>query len=92
MSFSARYSAIKAMAHDTANSDSIDKEDVKKLEALPLEHNRSDSSVEDVELTKKIKRVVRKIDLRLLPILSITYSFSLIDRVNLANVRHMTAT
>lgn len=33
------------------------------------------------------RRIVRKIDLRLLPVLATIYAFALIDRVNLPNVR-----
>ncbi|KAK5311129.1 hypothetical protein LTR93_011821 [Exophiala xenobiotica] len=45
-------------------------------------------SPEDIlEANDAVKKVVRRIDLRLLPILSITYSFSLTDRVNLPNAR-----
>jgi hypothetical protein len=33
----------------------------------------------------EIKRIVRKIDVRLLPVLASLYAFALIDRVNLAN-------
>lgn len=36
--------------------------------------------------TKATRKVLRKIDWRLMPILSITFSFSLIDRINLPNV------
>lgn len=35
---------------------------------------------------KETRRVMRKIDLRLLPVLAIIYAFALIDRVNLPNV------
>ena len=35
---------------------------------------------------KETRRVVRKIDMRLLPVLGLIYSFALIDRVNLPNV------
>lgn len=41
---------------------------------------------EDFEDSWVVKRLVRKVDYRLMPILSLTYSFSLIDRVNLPNV------
>ncbi|KAL1960550.1 hypothetical protein VTO42DRAFT_7129 [Malbranchea cinnamomea] len=37
--------------------------------------------------TQATRRLVRKIDLRLLPCLALTYSFALIDRVNLPNAR-----
>ncbi|KAK5087990.1 hypothetical protein LTS08_004948 [Lithohypha guttulata] len=36
---------------------------------------------------KETKRIMRKIDIRLLPVLAIIYSFALIDRVNLPNAR-----
>ncbi|KAK4633242.1 hypothetical protein CLAFUW4_02744 [Fulvia fulva] len=37
--------------------------------------------------TREEKRIVRKIDMRLLPVLATIYSFALIDRVNLPNAR-----
>ncbi|CAK4032134.1 MFS general substrate transporter [Lecanosticta acicola] len=36
---------------------------------------------------KQVQRIVRRIDLRLLPVLATVYSFALIDRVNLPNAR-----
>ncbi|KXT12287.1 hypothetical protein AC579_5655 [Pseudocercospora musae] len=36
---------------------------------------------------KETRRIVRKIDMRLLPVLATIYSFALIDRVNLPNAR-----
>ncbi|EME43430.1 hypothetical protein DOTSEDRAFT_54250 [Dothistroma septosporum NZE10] len=63
-------------------------------------HNDFDSSSgtmpedRDVEATpslleddKQTKRIIRRADLRLLPILAALYSFALIDRTNLANAR-----
>lgn len=44
-------------------------------------------SIEPVQESAEIRRVVRKIDLRLLPVLATIYSFALIDRVNLPNAR-----
>ena len=35
---------------------------------------------------KETRQVMRKIDMRLLPVLAVIYSFALIDRVNLPNV------
>lgn len=35
---------------------------------------------------KETRRIIRKIDIRLLPVLAVIYSFALIDRVNLPNV------
>lgn len=37
---------------------------------------------------KETRRIIRKIDLRLLPTLAVIYAFALIDRVNLPNVRN----
>jgi len=37
--------------------------------------------------SKEVRRLVRKIDMRLLPVLATIYAFALIDRVNLPNVR-----
>ncbi|KAH8625888.1 hypothetical protein IG631_19767 [Alternaria alternata] len=36
---------------------------------------------------KETRRIIRKIDLRLLPTLAVIYAFALIDRVNLPNVQ-----
>jgi hypothetical protein len=36
---------------------------------------------------KAVRRLIRKIDIRLLPCLAIIYAFALIDRVNLPNAR-----
>lgn len=36
---------------------------------------------------KETRRIMRKIDFRLLPVLAVIYSFALIDRVNLPNAR-----
>ena len=38
---------------------------------------------------KETRRIIRKIDLRLLPTLAVIYAFALIDRVNLPNVLHI---
>ena len=38
---------------------------------------------------KETRRIMRKIDMRLLPVLAVIYSFALIDRVNLPNVGHL---
>lgn len=40
---------------------------------------------------KETRRIVRKIDMRLLPVLAVIYSFALIDRVNLPNVSSSTS-
>ena len=46
------------------------------------------SQADDVLADEKaVRRLVRKIDWRLLPCLALTYSFALIDRVNLPNAR-----
>lgn len=36
---------------------------------------------------KATRRLIRKIDIRLLPVLAVIYAFALIDRVNLPNAR-----
>jgi len=36
---------------------------------------------------KAVRRLIRKIDIRLLPVLATIYAFALIDRVNLPNAR-----
>lgn len=36
---------------------------------------------------KRVKRIIRKVDFRMIPILGLLYMWALIDRVNLPNVR-----
>ena len=72
-----------------ASANQMEDESAQKLDKLACDNDSLASPNNDDELSKRIKRVVRKIDMRLLPILSITYAFSLIDRVNLANVREI---
>lgn len=43
--------------------------------------------VPDEREDKTTRRLIRKIDLRLLPVLAVIYAFALIDRVNLPNAR-----
>jgi hypothetical protein len=45
------------------------------------------TSPEALANKKEEARIVRKIDLRLLPTLAAIYAFALIDRINLPNVR-----
>lgn len=61
-----------------------------------LQHGSKDHGIDvaavlDVETAEadaaEIRRIVRKIDFRLLPVLATIYSFALIDRVNLPNAR-----
>jgi hypothetical protein len=52
--------------------------DVQDLKRAPL----ASGEKEDEET----RRIVKKIDLRLLPVLATIYAFALIDRVNLPNV------
>jgi MFS family permease len=47
------------------------------------------TSPEAIANKKEESRIVRKIDLRLLPTLAVIYAFALIDRVNLPNVSHI---
>jgi hypothetical protein len=71
----------------------------KDLEASHQERVLSSSSNEDASSNsgnalpqgpekedEETRRLVRKIDLRLLPTLAVIYAFALIDRVNLPNV------
>ena len=64
-------------------------EDISKSERT--HSNRSDSDLEatqqNVPDDKETRRIIRRIDLRLLPILAAMYSFCLIDRTNVANAR-----
>lgn len=47
-----------------------------------------DPEAADLEIDgKESRRIIRRVDLRLLPILAALYSFALIDRTNLANAR-----
>ena len=39
--------------------------------------------------SKEVRRILWKIDLRLLPILTAIYAFAIIDRVNLPNVSNL---
>ena len=57
-------------------------EDLLEKSVLPASSART-SEKED----KETRRVIRKIDFRLLPVLAVIYSFALIDRVNLPNAR-----
>jgi hypothetical protein len=41
----------------------------------------------DEKEDKATRRLIRKIDIRLLPVLAVIYAFALIDRVNLPNAR-----
>jgi hypothetical protein len=41
----------------------------------------------DERENKAVRRLIRKIDIRLLPVLAVIYAFALIDRVNLPNAR-----
>ena len=53
-----------------------------------VEQAAVNSQADDVLADEKaVRRLVRKIDWRLLPCLALTYSFALIDRVNLPNAR-----
>jgi hypothetical protein len=38
-------------------------------------------------MDRRMGRLIRKIDIRLLPVLAVIYAFALIDRVNLPNAR-----
>lgn len=54
---------------------------------LDQTHDRSGPASGNPEREdKETRRIIRKIDLRLLPTLAIIYAFALIDRVNLPNV------
>lgn len=58
------------LVFDTATSDHLEEAINQRVEA-----NRH-----------AIRRVVRKVDMRLLPALGVLYAFALVDRVNLGNV------
>jgi hypothetical protein len=45
------------------------------------------TSAPDEREDKAVRRLIRKIDIRLLPVLAVIYAFALIDRVNLPNAR-----
>ena len=79
---------------------SLDKEkehDVAHYEhAYPEDHIASSPEAQDPsgpalapgeKEDKATRRLIRKIDIRLLPVLAVIYAFALIDRVNLPNAR-----
>lgn len=62
--------------HGLAVKDVLDKED--RSASTPGPSEKED---------RETRRIIRKIDFRLLPVLAVIYSFALIDRVNLPNAR-----
>ncbi|KAM0563178.1 hypothetical protein ACHAPJ_000894 [Fusarium lateritium] len=64
-----------------------DKEDLDMIETNSHIENTFDTTVEHAHDTKSEKRVLRKIDSRLLPILGCLYTIALIDRSNIAVAR-----
>jgi hypothetical protein len=50
-----------------------------------LDHSGPAAGPDEKE-DKETRRIIRKIDMRLLPTLAVIYAFALIDRVNLPNV------
>jgi hypothetical protein len=77
--------------HKQASSDSINPQwrqrDAETLEDkyhIPMKEVLESHLDEDA---KKVRRIMRKVDLRLVPILSLLYMWAFIDRSNLGNVR-----
>lgn len=64
-----------------------DKEELDMIETNSHVENTFDTTVEHAHDTKFEKRVLRKIDSRLLPILGCLYTIALIDRSNIAVAR-----
>lgn len=52
-----------------------------------FKHAHHVDHLEEVKDSPEVKRIMRKIDMRLLPCLAVIYAFALIDRVNLPNAR-----
>lgn len=52
-----------------------------------FKHAHHVDHLEEVPDSPEVKRIMRKIDIRLLPCLAVIYAFALIDRVNLPNAR-----
>ena len=85
------------MSEKSASIHDTDAKHVENLQYGGKDHGLNVAAIledHDVEATqpseredKETRRIVRKIDLRLLPTLAAIYSFALIDRVNLPNAR-----
>ncbi len=57
------------------------------LEKRSAEHESAVSPVDDAVDTVEAKRIIRKIDFRLVPLLSFLYMLTFLDRVNIGNAR-----
>jgi hypothetical protein len=70
-------------------------EDVLRKEEHFVDESRLDGNIHlndaiQAEIDRdelKVKRIIRKVDFRMVPILGLLYMWALIDRVNLPNVR-----
>ena len=74
--------------HSQADDKSIS---LHEIETRVETSGHTDQETDIVYEESEAKRIRRKVDLRLLPILSLTYSFSLIDRVNIPSVSTIAA-
>ena len=77
-----------------------DKHDVVRIEDTSTPENIIDESRLDKNIhlndaiqteidkdEKRVRRIIRKVDLRMVPILGLLYMWALIDRVNLPNIQ-----
>ncbi|KAI5362925.1 putative major facilitator superfamily, MFS transporter superfamily [Septoria linicola] len=72
---------------DTNGIEDVHKSEHTSEHDSPRSDNDLEATQQDVSEDKETRRVMRRVDLRLLPILAALYSFALIDRTNLANAR-----
>lgn len=80
----------KAMHGEAAQhyEDSSSNEKGIDIASTPVTHDASGPATAPHEREDKaVRRLIRKIDIRLLPVLATIYAFALIDRVNLPNAR-----
>jgi len=77
------------MAHDISPPDMSDSERsdaLKKSEVVQFEHAQTDEDHVSFD-TKATKRLLRKMDIRLIPFLALLYLLSFLDRTNIGNAR-----
>lgn len=79
---------------------SNDKQDVVRIEDTSTQEHVVDESLLDRNIhlndamqteidkdEKRVRRIIRKVDFRMVPILGLLYMWALIDRVNLPNIQ-----
>ncbi|KAL1916677.1 uncharacterized protein VTP21DRAFT_5381 [Calcarisporiella thermophila] len=52
-----------------------------------IETQSSDKNVENMEILKQEQRIIRKVDVRIMPFMVLMYFFSIMDRSNIGNAR-----